>query len=90
VATIVPVVEAGSIVIAPNATSLVVHGYGFSNIAIDDKVMFADGATGVVTSATGTTLVVKDLKGLIAGPLSVTVTINDVSNGFDVDLGTVS
>ena len=58
VATVVPVVTSGTANLGANATSLVIHGFGFSTTATSNVVAFSGGATGKVIHATATTLTV--------------------------------
>jgi hypothetical protein len=89
VATVEPVVTASTAKLAVNATSLVIHGFGFSSIAANNMVKLSDGATGNVTHATRTALTVTGLKSAPAGILDVTVTSNGVSSPADVQVATV-
>ena len=70
-----PVVIANSANLAANATTLIIHGTGFSTTAASDKVTFSGGATGTVTGATTTQLTVTNLHGLVLGNLSATVVV---------------
>jgi hypothetical protein len=90
VATVTPTVTESAADLATDATSLVIHGFGFSITASDDSIAFADGATGVVTKATATTLTVTDLVGLTAGSLKAIVISNGVSSGADVEVANVT
>ncbi len=81
VATVVPVVTAYTANLAANATSLVIHGFGFSSTAANNTVTFGCGVTGTVSSATATALTVTNLSGLTTvGNLTATVTSNSVSS----------
>ncbi len=90
VATVVPVVTLSTANLAASATSLTIHGFGFSTTASSDKVTFSGGATGTVTTATTTTLTVTSLKGLIGGKLLASVSVSGVSSGAAVQVATVS
>ncbi len=89
VATVTPVVTASDANLSPAATELVIKGVGFSTTPAHNIVTFLDGATGVVTKATGTELIVTKLKGLSAGALQAFVTSNNESSAT-VDVGTVT
>ena len=80
VATVKPVVTASTAALAANATTLIIHGLGFSSTAISNTVTFSGGAIGKVTSATATQLTVANLSGLLAGSLSATVTVSGLSS----------
>src|SRR5262249_33855593 len=79
VATVVPVVTSSAANLPFNATSLTIHGVGFSTTASSDTVTFADGAVCSVTGASSTALTVTNISGLTLGALYATVTINSAS-----------
>ena len=56
--------------LAANATSLVIHGHGFSAITANNQVTFSGGVTGNVTRATATTLTITGLSALPTGSLT--------------------
>ena len=89
VATVIPVVTPSAVNLPANATTFSISGFGFSNTAANDTVTFSGGATGTVTAATATQLTVTRLTGLVAGPLSASVTVNGVSSGSPVQVATV-
>jgi hypothetical protein len=89
VATVIPVVTPSDTPLSPNATTLVIQGFGFSSTAGDNMVTFSNGVTGTVLSATATRLVVTKLKGLTAGVLQALLTINGESSAM-VDVATVT
>jgi hypothetical protein len=89
VATVVPVVRPGKSTLGVGASTVVIHGYGFSSTAANDLVQFSDGATGNVTQATATTLVVTGLSGALAGSLAVIVTNNGVASAAYVQVAIV-
>jgi hypothetical protein len=89
VATVTPVVMASDVNLSPTATVLVIRGVGFSTTPGHDTVTFLDGATGTVTTATGTKLIVTKLKGLTAGVLQAIVTSNNESSTAE-DVATVT
>ena len=84
-----PVVTAATTVVAVNATTLIPRGCGFSTVLAGNLVTFSSGAIVWVTTATPTQLTVTGLSGLIAGPLSASVTSNSVSSGGPVQVATV-
>ncbi len=90
VAKVVPVVTVGTATLAANATSMTIHGFGFSTAAAKNIVTFSGGATGTVTAATATTLTVTSLKGLVGGKLLASVTVNSISSGTAVQVATVT
>jgi hypothetical protein len=89
VATVTPVVTASEANLSATATELVIKGAGFSTTPGHNTVTFVGGATGVVTAASGTKLIVTKLKGLTAGVLQAFVTSNDESSAT-VDVATVT
>jgi len=89
VATVQPVVTVTTTNLRPDATTLTIHGFGFSKIAGNNTVKFNGRAKGIVTSATATTLTVTELRGLTVGSLTVTVTSNGETSEADVQVGTV-
>jgi predicted membrane protein len=89
VATVVPIVTQSTTNLAASATTLVIHGVGFSPTAANNKVTFDNGAQGTVTHATETTLTVTGLTGLVAGSLTASVTTNGVSSGTPIPVATV-
>jgi hypothetical protein len=90
VATVIPDIFTSVADLAPTAKSLVIRGAGFSSKKAGDIVTFSGGVTGTVTNATATTLTVSDLMGLVAGPLSLTVTSNGISNGIETEVANVT
>ncbi len=89
VATVVPVVTANKATLAVKATTVVIHGFGYSTTAANNKVKFSNGATGKVTHATATTLTVTSLSGAPAGNLDAIVTSNGVSSTAYVQVAIV-
>lgn len=88
VASIKPVVTSSTFNIAPNATTLVINGFGFSVNPANDSVSFSNGVTGTVTGATANQLTIGSLSGLVLGELDATVTVSGVSSST-VQVGTV-
>jgi hypothetical protein len=89
VAAVPPTVSIGTPILTATDTTLNISGAGFDTNAAHDLVSFTGGATGTVTSATPTQLTVTSLSGLTAGILIVSVTVNGVSSGTAVQVGTV-
>jgi hypothetical protein len=81
VAVETPGVTASTTGVPANAKKLVIYGAGFSTTPSKNTVTFDNGVTGKVTAATPTRLTITKLTGLVAGPLSVTVTVS----GFTTD-----
>ncbi|MBI3408028.1 MAG: Ig-like domain repeat protein [Planctomycetes bacterium] len=90
VATVFPILTASTADLPANSNSMIINGFGFSSNPGDNIVSFSGGATGAVTAATNTQLTVSGLSGLVAGPLSATVTTNGVTKGGFVQVATVS
>ena len=90
VSTVRPTVALSSADLSPDSTTLVIYGSGFSTDAAHNTVVFSNGTTGTVTSATATTLTLTALKDLTAGNLTAIVTSNDVSSGPEVEVANVT
>ncbi len=90
VATVTPVVTKSTANLGVNATSLVIHGFGFSTTAANDKVTFSGEVTGTVTSATTTAVTITKLTGLKLGALTASVTVGTESSGTAVQVATVA
>ncbi len=80
---------AGKANLSASATELVIRGVGFSTTPGHNTVTFVGGASGVVTAASGTKLIVAKLKGLTAGVIQAFVTTNGESSAT-VDMATVT
>ncbi len=83
VATVVPAITASTASLAANATTLTIHGFGFSTTALNNVVTFTNsqGATftGTVTAtATKLTVSLSGTGTLPAGVLYASVTIDDL------------
>ena len=79
--------------VAANASTLTISGYGFDATTANDSVTFDHGVTGTVTSAslTSLTVSVSGLSSLIAGTaLDASVTVDGVSSGSLVQVTTIS
>jgi hypothetical protein len=92
VATVIPVVSDGSSsLLAADATSVTILGFGFDSTAANNTVTFVGGAAGTVASATATTLVVNlTTKPTTAGLLTASVTTNSESSGTAVAVAKVT
>jgi hypothetical protein len=90
VATVGPAVTASTSLLAANAATITIHGFGFSPIARQNVVVFNDGAVGTVIAATKTALVVRFVtRPTTAGSLTAMVTTNGSSSGTAIEVGTV-
>jgi hypothetical protein len=87
---VVPVVTYSAASIAATATSVTINGFGFGPTAANDTVTFSGTVKGTVTAATATQVTVSNLTGLIAGPLTATVTCNGMSSTAAVEVATVT
>jgi len=91
VATVIPEIESNTAILAANATTVLIFGYGFDTTTANNTVTFDNGAAGTVTAATATQLTVNLTTGPTeAGSLSTTVTTNSASSGSPVQVATVS
>lgn len=84
-----PTVTASTANLAATATSMVIHGTGFDWQASHNTVAFTPSGSGVVTSATSTSLTVTGLTGLTPGPLNAVVSTNGYTSGAPVQVATV-
>jgi hypothetical protein len=104
VATVTPVVTPNTASIPANATGIVINGFGFEASEPEDVapgtvtpatvpalfVTFNDGAVGVVTASTATSLSISfTTDPTTAGSLTAVATINDQSSGTPVQVATV-
>ena len=79
--------------VAANASTLTISGYGFDATTANDSVTFDHGVTGTVTSAslTSLTVSVSGLSSLTAGTaLDASVTVDGVSSGSLVQVATLA
>ncbi len=92
VATVIPVVTPSTASLAHTATTMIIHGFGFSTTAANNVVTFSGGVTGTVTAATATTLTVTFATGttLPLGALDASVTTNGDSSGTPVEVANVT
>jgi hypothetical protein len=71
-----PVVTTSSTVLTMSSTTLTINGFGFDSNPVNDSVAFSGGVTGSISAATNNSLSIDDFSGLVAGALSVTVTVD--------------
>ncbi len=92
VATVTPVVTSSAANLAADATTLVINGYGFDpTTPTDNTIVFNDGATGTVESASATSLTVTlSVTPTTAGSLTADVTTDTVDEGSAVQVATVT
>ena len=92
VAALQPVVSTNpNYVVAANAGTVIINGSGFDTTTGHDVVTFYDGATGSVEGATANALTVTfNNPPAVAGPLTATVSVNNVGSGAAVTVGKVT
>ncbi len=92
VATIIPAVTPNPTgLVAANASSIIINGYGFDTVAANNTVTFDNGATGTVSSATANALTVTFVnRPTEAGVLNASVTTNTFSSGSAVAVAGIS
>ncbi|MEK7951317.1 beta strand repeat-containing protein [Luteolibacter soli] len=84
-----PTVAASTANLAATANSIVIHGTGFDWQASHNTVVFTPSGSGVITSATSTSLTVTGLTGLTVGPLNAVVGTDGYTSGAAVQVATV-
>ena len=91
IANIVPIVQSNAPnMLAANATTLTINGIGFDTTAVNNTVVFNNGAVGTVSSATETILTITlSSRPTTAGSLAAIVTTNTVNSGTAVQVATV-
>ena len=90
IATVSPVVTSSSSNLSVDANTLLINGFGFDTTAANNTVSFSNGATGTVTSATGTQLTVTfGTHATSLGSMTASVTTDSVSSGTAVQVATV-
>ncbi len=90
VARVVPSVTVNTTPLAINASSIVISGFAFDSVAGNNTVVFNNGATGTVASATGTTLTVNfGTKPTSVANLTAVVTTSSNSSGAAVQVAAV-
>ena len=87
VADVTPIVTANTAHVAINTATLVINGLGFDPVAANNTVSLSNGAVGVVTTASATSLTVTfSFFPAAAGPLTASVTSNGVNSGAAVQV----
>ncbi len=86
VGTVTPVINASTVSLAANGTSLVINGFGFDTKAANDILSFGGGVTGTLNSATLNQLTVTKLSGLVGGSLTASVQVDGQSSGTAVQV----
>ncbi len=90
VANVIPSVTSSTDALGANASSIVIKGFGFSDTASDNTVLFNNGAVGTVDSSTATSLTVTfTTKPVGVGSLTVVVTTSGIASGSGVQVATV-
>jgi hypothetical protein len=90
VASVVPVVTSSTASLPINASTVTINGAGFDTTPANNTVVFNNGATGTVTSATATSLTVTfGTKPTGDGSLTAVVTTDGAGSGSAVQVGTV-
>jgi DNA-binding beta-propeller fold protein YncE len=84
-----PTVTTSSADLAAGAYTVTIQGTGFDPTPSSNTVILSNGATGTVTSATGTTLVVSFATRPGLGSLTAVVTTDGLSSGVPVQVATV-
>ncbi len=90
VATVAPVVTSSTASLSPTATQLTINGFGFDTVPSMNAVTFNNGAVGVVTGATATSLTVSFTVAPSAGTLNAAVTTDGVTSGTPVEVAVVA
>ena len=90
VATVTPVVTKSTTSLSPSATTLTINGFGFDPTAAHDTVIFSNGVTGTISTATNNQLVIINLTGLVAGALTAVVTVDGESSGTAIEVADVT
>jgi hypothetical protein len=85
-----PTVTAYTALIPTTATSITINGANFDPTAANDTVVFSNGAVGVVTAASATSLTVTFSTPPTLGSLTAVVTVNGLSSGAPVPVATVT
>ena len=86
VANVIPSVTSSTAAITGSTTTLTIRGFGFSTTAVDNTVVFNNGAVGTVTAATATQLTVSLTTPPTAGNLTAVVTTSSLSSGAAVQV----
>ncbi len=89
VATVLPVVTANTTDLKVNATTLILHGFGFDPTKLSNNIVtLSNGAKATVVSATNNALTIT-VSGLKLGALRATVNVDGHSNPAPVQVATV-
>jgi hypothetical protein len=90
VANVTPVITTASTTIAANASTVAISGFGFHTVPSRNIVTFNNGAVGIVTAATATSLTVTfSTKPTVAGTLTASVTSNSIVGSSAVQVALV-
>jgi hypothetical protein len=81
IATVIPTITANTTALAAGTTTLTIAGYGFDTTLTNNTVTFDNGAVGIITAATATSLnVTFAALPNVAGPLNAVVTTKSYSS----------
>ncbi len=90
VATVTPVISSSTTNLAANASTVSISGFGFHTVPSRNIVTFNNGAEGVVTAATATSLTVTfSAKPAAAGTLTASITSNSIAGSSGVSIAHV-
>jgi preprotein translocase subunit YajC len=89
VATLAPTVTVNTSNLAADASTVTIAGTGFDTTALNNRVVFNNGAIGTVTNATSTELTVTLSTRPTSGSLTAVVTTNGASSGTAIQVGAV-
>ncbi len=90
VATIAPIVTPNATTMGANVSTVTISGFGFSTTLAENTVSFNNGAIGVVTAATTTSLTVNlTTKPTTLGSLQAVVTTNGATSGASLQVANV-
>jgi len=85
-----PVITPATTKVSRTATTMTIYGFGFDPVAAKNTVVFSNGAIGIVTAATPTSLTFKfSTTPRNAGSLTAIVTTNSISTGIAIQIGVV-
>ncbi|MBS0267328.1 MAG: Ig-like domain repeat protein [Planctomycetes bacterium] len=90
VATIIPVVTKNTASLSANADTITIAGFGFDLTPGNNTIVFSNGAVGIVTASTATSLTVTfTTKPTLLGILTALITTNGLSSSVAVQVATV-
>ncbi|MCY2982129.1 MAG: hypothetical protein NTY15_00640 [Planctomycetota bacterium] len=89
VATLAPTVTVSTSNLAADSSTVTIAGTGFDTTALNNRVVFNNGAVGTVTNATSTALTVTFSSRPSAGNLTAIVTTNGASNPTAIQVAAV-